>query len=600
MIKKIKPIILDQVEKKFKIRLTEQLYFKLLHGNNTFKEYFVRKLDEHVNFKEFQQILFKRSEIFERIEVNYNNKVGNLQTYQIHQHCFIKKLIKTFYACYTFSCSKSPLTDHFDNESLILDDEPDYILKGFTKYKIKQRYLLSYLGKNIVFKIHLNKTTFVRNGLKDFLIQLHEANTFPRPLESLSYVQQVNSKGFRQLYTFSFLHVKRLAKPFKSNCTKPIEYKIRKECEDKHSAEKFNSLIFGNYYSGNNRTYDNLSLGLNLQYFYYKYNWQILENITENCSIRTSSDKCDEFMYYIFANPPLPNDDMIIQLMVPINANYYCQDRPKLELSEYLLKGLSIVNFWFGFTIIQMLFNLHDDVVELFKKTVIIKHKDDNYMIEKDKKVNEEIDQETGKEMDKHEISLIDQTNVKLKKSKNGLINKLFKSAKDDEHDYLINYLNEIYLDNLALKRAMLYRNLQLNNWIYNPLTYANYKGDLDLEFNEIGNDDLIYRKPKLSDNKELSKVKFKDEEIEMNDKGHLEDNQLILRKTNNLDQNQSSDQSKDEFKDELSNHSKNDQTMPINRWTLIKKFFVKKNQIKDEKDEFYNLPISRSYAVTR
>lgn len=114
------------------------------------------------------------------------------------------------------------------------------------------------------------------------------------------HVQQIRPEGFRQLYTYTFLHVKRLKAPFKSNCTQRIEYKVRRECEDRHSEDVFNSLLFGNYYSREAK-YENLSLGLNQQYFFYKYNRQALENISVECSIRTSLDQCDEFIYYIFS-----------------------------------------------------------------------------------------------------------------------------------------------------------------------------------------------------------------------------------------------------------------------------------------------------------
>lgn len=95
--------------------------------------------------------------------------------------------------------------------------------------------------------------------------------------------------------------MKRLKAPYKSNCTQRIEYKIRRECEDRYSKEHFNSLLFGNYYSREAK-YENLSLGLNQQYFFYKYNRQALENISVECSIRTSMDQCDEFIYYIFSS----------------------------------------------------------------------------------------------------------------------------------------------------------------------------------------------------------------------------------------------------------------------------------------------------------
>lgn len=245
-------------------------------------------------------MLLKKSQIFERIVVAYNDKIGDLQTFELHQYCLIKKLIKTFYACYTFTCSRQKLRDHFDNRTHILDDEPqsEFIMNettNFQPFRIKQRYLLSFMGKNIVFKIMLNKDTFRKNGLRSFRVSLHEANTFPRHVESLIHVQPIRRDGFRQLYTYTFLHVKRLKAPYKSNCTQRIEYRIRRQCEDERSKELFNSLLFGNYYSREPK-YDNLSLGLNQQYFFYKYNRAALENISVDCSIRTSQDQCDEYV----------------------------------------------------------------------------------------------------------------------------------------------------------------------------------------------------------------------------------------------------------------------------------------------------------------
>lgn len=499
-LKKVKPVVLKEVERYFKIKLNEKRYFRLIRDNNTFKEYFIRKLDEHVSYSEFHEVLFRKSQIFERIVVAYNDKIGDLQTFELHQHCLIKKLIKTFYACYTFSCSRVKVRDHFDNKTGILDDEPqsEFGVKGFVKFKIKQRYLLSFMGKNVVFKIFLNRRTFLKNGLRSFRMSLHEANTFPRHIESLIHVVKIKREGFRQLYTYTFLHVKRLKAPYKSNCTQRIEYKIRRECEDKHSKDLFNSLLFGNYYSREVK-YDNLSLGLNQQYFFYKYNRQALENITVECSIRTSLDQCDEYIYYVFTNLALPSDKMILQLMVPINANYLCEDRPKLNLSEYLLKSLSIINFWFGFTIIQMLFNLHDDALVLYKKTVVVGvGRDKDYLImSKDQQENHDGDyygeDQNGERKElvgnkanyqldivkDHRFDRIELRNRKNKSSKSGFFGKLFRLNKSE--DNINDYLMQTYLDSMARNRAILYRNLQLNNWIYNPLTYSG----------SVANDDL-------------------------------------------------------------------------------------------------------------
>lgn len=172
--KKVKPVVLKEVERQFKIKLTEKLYFRLIRENSTFKEFFIRKLDEHVSYSEFHEVLLRKSQIFERVVVAYNDRIGELRTYELHQHCLIKKLIKTFYACYTFSCSRTKLRDHFDNHTNILDDEPqdEFYVKGFVKFRIKQRYLISFMGKNIVFKIFLNKKTFRKNGLRSFRVSI--------------------------------------------------------------------------------------------------------------------------------------------------------------------------------------------------------------------------------------------------------------------------------------------------------------------------------------------------------------------------------------------------------------------------------------------
>ena len=510
-VRKIKPVILDEVEKYFKIRLDESVYFKLLK-NDTFKEYFVRKLDEHVNYKEFRQILIRKSQIFSKFDVSNNDRIGYLLPNQIHRHCLIKQLIKTFYSCYTFTCSIEPLNEETDNSTEILDHESEYRVEGFAKYTIKQRYLLSYIGKNIVTKIHLNKTTFLRNGLKTLEMQLHEPNTYPRRLESLIHTIEIIPDGFRQLYTYTFLHVRRLLAPYKSNCTQRVEYKYRRECEDLLSRQNFDSLLFGGYYSVNG-SFDNLSLGLNLQYFYYKYNQHILEKITLNCSIKTSMEQCDEYIYYMFVNQALPNDKMILQLMVPINANYLCQDRPKLELSEYLLKCLSIVNFWFGFTIIQMMFDLHDDLGGLYRKVMKVNRRRADYLInEGDGGILQKYVQYGGlkgglngglknglknglngdlkkdrnylkNESTNNQIRLsIAPKKVNRKEDRFNWVRKLFKSAKYVEHPDGDEYLLNAYLHDASMNRAILYRNLQLNNWIYNPLTYSPLKSD-DLAF---------------------------------------------------------------------------------------------------------------------
>lgn len=165
----------------------------MINENGTFKEFFVRKIDEHVNFKEFHKILYKKSQVFDRIEVQFADKVGHLELYEIHQHCLIKSVVKTFNMCYTFTCSKTPLNNQLNNRTLIEDENIDeYEIANFTKYTMEQRYLLSYLGKNIVFKIHLNKRLFIKNGLKNFFMQLHEPNTYPRNLASLAHVQEIN------------------------------------------------------------------------------------------------------------------------------------------------------------------------------------------------------------------------------------------------------------------------------------------------------------------------------------------------------------------------------------------------------------------------
>lgn len=168
---------------------------------------------------------------------------------------------------------------------------------------------------------------------------------------------------------------------------------------------------------------------------------------------------------------------MILQLMVPINANYLCEDRPKLNLSEYLLKSLSIINFWFGFTIIQCMFNLHDDVTVLYKQTVVAddQDRDQDYLVANGD--HKDSDKEERAHPDKLAISnyqpdiayQFDQSGLRNRvKRKSGFFNKLFRSNKSDDNDYLVN----AYLENLARNRAILYRNLQLNSWIYNPDLY--------------------------------------------------------------------------------------------------------------------------------
>ena len=582
-VRKIKPIILEQVEKYFKINLNERLYFKLIRENDTFKEYFIRKLDEHVNFKEFHQILYRKSQIFERIEIAQDDKIGTLQIFEINQHCFIKNLIQTFYTCYTFTCSTAAISYQFDNKTFVLDDEPiDYIVNGFTKYRIKQRYLLSYQGKNIVFKIVLNKKLFIRNGLENFLIQLHEANKFPKNMQSLTHVQGINQEGFRQLYTYTFLHVKRLASPYRSNCTRNFEFLNKARCEDKLSRDYFSSLLFGNYYPFK-RSYDNLSLGLNLQYFFYQYNSDTLDKITADCLIKTSLDKCEEYIYYIFSNLALPCDEMILQLMVPINANYLCADRPKLALSEYLLKGLSIVNFWFGFTIVQMLFNLHDDVGVLFKRTV--KHKD----------------------RDKNQIILKNQLNNFNNKPKDNLIDRLFRSNKKckSSDDCLLNS----YLDNLAINRAILLRNLQNNNWIYNPLTYSEMKQDDDLIFKRFNNN--FQNSKNLDLNKIVNKAankRMRNDQITNVIKDEIDKNE-IDDKVNRLNDSHLSNRNEDNQKvvDDQFTLVKHKVRMPIkksklSKWALIKNF-LKKNLINRTEDEnnvkIDHSPITKPSAIS-
>lgn len=314
------------------------------------------------------------------------------------------------------------------------------------------------------------------------------------------------------------MHIKRLEKPYKSNCTKREEFRQRRLCESGYSKQIFNSLLFGNYYSSSSE-YQNLSLGLNLQYFYYKYNKNKLEKITTDCSIKSSQEQCDEYSYYIFSNVALPCSRMILQLMVPINANYVCIDRPKLSLSEYLLKGLSIVNFWFGFTIIQMLFNLHDDIGILYKKAVKINYKKEMERkelaekIREKKKLNESV--KIDKIIDKKEPFKIDKIFNKKKsfmKVANGInfINRLFKSKKITDEKRKRLWLNSYLADQLMQQnRAILYKNLKLNNWLYNPLTYSDSKVDDNLIFSKLNNHHQTYL-----DQENRSKRLKKDETI--------------------------------------------------------------------------------------
>ena len=64
------------------------------------------------------------------------------------------------------------------------------------------------------------------------------------------------------------------------------------------------------------------------------------------------------------------------------------------------------------------------------------------------------------------------------KSSKSGFFGKLFKSNRRE--DSMNDYLTKAYLENMARNRAILYRNLQLNNWIYNPQTYSGKLADDD------------------------------------------------------------------------------------------------------------------------